>query len=313
MSSALLKQTVDAHYPMVARGEGVWLYDTEGKAYLDGASGAMTANIGHGVPDIAAAIGEQLGKIAFTYRSQFTNAPAEALARRLVDLSPPGLTQAFFVNSGSEAAEHSMRVALHVWRERAQPQKTKILGRLRSYHGMTMGALSMSGHDARRKDYGPLLHAFSVVPPAYCYRCPWGKVPQSCQLECAEAWEAAITAEGAENIAAIIAEPIVGSAGGALMPREGYFRRLREICDKYDVLLILDEVITGMGRTGEWFAAQRNDVVPDILMIGKGLSAGYTPMAAVLLRESLVESMRQGSGQAPFGHTFSGNPLSAAT
>lgn len=313
MTSALMKQTLNASYPTISHGKGIWLYDTTGKAYIDGSGGAMTASIGHGVPEIAAAVARQMGSVSFTYRTQFTNAPAEELANRLAALAPGDLDHVFFVNSGSEAAEHSIRVALHVWRERGQPQKTRILARHRSYHGMTMGALSMSGHDVRRQDYGPLLHTFPAVPPAYCFRCPWGKNRATCDLDCAEAWEAAILAEGPENVAAVIAEPVVGAAGGVLMPKEGYFRRLREICDKYDVLLILDEVITGMGRTGDWFASQWNDVVPDILMIGKGLSAGYTPMAAVLLREPLVASMRAGSGTAPFGHTFSGNPLSAAT
>lgn len=313
MASALLKQSLRATYPTVSHGKGIWLYDTSGKAYIDGTGGAMTASIGHAVPEIAAAVAEQMEKVSFSYRTQFTSAPAEALAERLAALAPGDLNHVFFVNSGSEAAEHSIRVALHVWRERGKPQKTRILSRHRSYHGMTMGALSMSGHDIRRGDFGPLLHGFPVVPPAYCFRCPWGKNRASCKLDCAEAWEQAILAEGPENVAAVIAEPIVGAAGGVLMPKEGYFSRLREICDKYDVLLILDEVITGMGRTGDWFAAQWNDVVPDILMIGKGLSAGYTPMAAVLLREPLVDSMRAGSGTAPFGHTFSGNPLSAAT
>jgi len=313
VASALLKQSLRATYPTVSHGKGIWLYDTSGKAYIDGTGGAMTASIGHAVPEIAAAVARQMESVSFSYRTQFTNAPAEALANRLAALAPGDLNHVFFVNSGSEAAEHSIRVALHVWRERGKPQKTRILARHRSYHGMTMGALSMSGHEVRRKDYGPLLHTFPAVPPAYCFRCPWGKNRASCQMDCAEAWEHAILAEGPENVAAIIAEPIVGAAGGVLMPKEGYFRRLRDICDKYDVLLILDEVITGMGRTGEWFAAQWNDVVPDILMIGKALSAGYTPMAAVLLREPLVASMRAGSGTAPFGHTFSGNPLSAAT
>ena len=312
MSKALLKQMIDANYPMVDYGKGVWLYDTEGRAYLDGSSGAMTANIGHGVPEIAQAVTRQMEKISFSYRTQFTNAPAEELAGRLAALAPGDLDYAFFVNSGSEASEHAIRVVLHVWRERGQPGKQMILGRERSYHGMTMGALSMSGHDLRRKDYGSLLHEFPAVPPSYCYRCPWGKRPESCGMDCAEAWREAIQSTGPENVAAIIVEPIVGAAGGVIMPPEGYLRRLREICDEYNVLMILDEVITGMGRTGSWFAADWAEVVPDVLTFGKGLSAGYSPMAGLLLRAPLVESMRQNSGSAPFGHTFSNNPLSAA-
>lgn len=312
MHSALVKQIVDGHYPQVERGDGVWLWDTEGRDYIDGSSGAMTANIGHGVVEIGEVMREQSNRIAFTFRTQFTNGPAEALAQRLAAIAPGDIDHVFFVNSGSEASEHAMRVALHVWRERGRSDKVKILGRQRSYHGMTMGALSMSGHDARRGDYGTLLHPFPVVPPAYCYRCPWGLEPESCHLECADAWEQAIVAAGPETVAAVIAEPIVGAAGGVLMPPEGYFKRLREICDRHDVLLILDEVITGLGRTGDWFASEQEGVVPDMILTGKGTSAGYTPMAAVLLRAPLVQAMREGSGSAPFGHTFSGNPLSSA-
>lgn len=312
MTSSLIKQSVTGNYPTIASGRGVWLYDDKGREYIDGSSGAMTANIGHGVADIGKVMQSQSDAIAFTFRTQFTNEPAEALADRLTAIAPGDVNYAFFVNSGSEASEHAMRVALHVWRERGQPGKTKVLGRKRSYHGMTMGALSMSGHDARREDYGPLLHPFPVVPPAYCYRCPWGLEPSSCNLECASAWEKAIQDAGPDTVAAVIAEPIVGAAGGVLMPPEGYLRQLREICDCYNVLMIMDEVITGLGRTGDWFVSETEGVVPDIILTGKGTSAGYTPLAAVLLREPLVTSMREGSGQAPFGHTFSGNPLSSA-
>jgi len=170
----------------------------------------------------------------------------------------------------------------------------------------------MSGHATRRKDYGTLLHPFPSVPPAYCYRCPWGQKPESCALECVTAWERAILDADVETVAAVIVEPIVGAAGGVLMPPKGYFARLRAICDKFGVLLIVDEVITGLGRTGSWFACADEGLVPDLVLIGKGTSAGYTPMAAVILREHVVEAMRTGSGTAPIGHTLSANPLSAA-
>lgn len=312
MASSLLKQNLGKVYPTVERGEGIWLWDREGRDYIDGCSGAMTANIGHGVASIAVAMQQQASQIAFTFRTQFTNGPAEELAARLTALAPGDLDHAFFVSSGSEASEHAMRVALHVWRERGQPAKLKILGRERSYHGMTMGALSMSGHEARRPDYGSLLHPFAVVPAAYAYRSDWAQLPEDEQWRAADDWEKAILAEGPDTVAAVIAEPIVGAAGGALVAPRGYFKRLREICDKHDVLLIMDEVITGMGRTGTWFASEAEGIVPDMIITAKGLSAGYAPMGAVLMREPLVESMRNGSGSAPFGHTFSGNPLSSA-
>ncbi|QOT16803.1 aspartate aminotransferase family protein [Paenarthrobacter sp. YJN-5] len=312
--SALLKQTLDKTYPVVTHGQGVYLYDSAGRQYLDGCSGAMTANIGHGVEEVAEAMKHQAGRVAFTYRTQFTNLPAEDLARRLTAMAPGDLDWAFFVNSGSEASEFAIRSAVSYWRERGAPGKVKVLGRNISYHGMTMGALSMSGHAARRPDYGPLLHAFPFAPPAYAYRFAQpGENEEDYALRAARAFEEAIRNEDPGTVAAVIVEPIVGAAGGVLTPPAGYFSQLREICDRLNVLLIIDEVITGIGRTGDWFASSYENVVPDILLMGKGLSAGYSPVAGVLLRSHIVEALREGSGVAPFGHTFSGNPLGAAT
>ena len=312
MTSALLKQQVEKSYPTVVRGKGVWLWDSDGRDYIDGSSGAMTANIGHGVSEIADAMQQQAKSIAFTFRTQFTNKPAEDLASRLAALAPGDLDYVFFVSSGSEASEYAMRVALHVWKEKGQPGKVRFLSRERSYHGMTMGALSMSGHDARRPDYGPLLHDFPSVAAAYSYRSAWSQEPEDQQYKSADDWEKAILHAGPDHVAAVIVEPIVGAAGGALVAPPGYFRRLREICDRHDVLLIMDEVITGMGRTGVWFASEQEGIVPDMIITAKGLSAGYAPMGAVLMRTHLIDAMRKGSGYAPFGHTFSGNPLSSA-
>ncbi|GAA4773589.1 aspartate aminotransferase family protein [Citricoccus nitrophenolicus] len=312
--SALLKPNLHQTYPTVAYGKGVMLYDTEGREYLDGSSGAMTANLGHGLVDVSDAIARQATTVAFSYRTQFTNGPAEELARRLTELAPGDLDWAFFVSSGSEASEYAIRVAVNHWRELGQPDKVKVLGRHTSYHGMTMGALSMSGHAARRPDYGSLLHPFPVAPPAHRYRYGLpGESEEAYSARAAADFEKALVAEDPGTVAAIIAEPIVGAAGGALVPPQGYFSRLREICDRHGVLLIMDEVITGMGRAGTWFASSHEHVVPDIVLLGKGLSAGYAPMAAILLREHLVTAMWHGNGTAPFGHTFSGNPLGAAT
>ncbi|RJQ87870.1 aminotransferase class III-fold pyridoxal phosphate-dependent enzyme [Amycolatopsis panacis] len=312
--SALLKQRVDGHYPTVTHGKGVFLFDSAGKRYLDGSSGAMTASLGHGVEEIADAISDQLSRVAFTYRTQFTNQPAEDLARRLTDLAPGDLTTAFFVNSGSEGTEFAMRAAVAHWREQGRTEKVKILGRHISYHGMTLGALSMSGHAARRPDYGSLLHPFPVGPPAYAFRYARpGESEEDYAARSVAEFEAAVVAADPATVAAVIVEPIVGAAGGALVPPAGYLRRLRAMCDRLDVLLIMDEVITGIGRTGEWFASGEEKVIPDLLVTGKGLSAGYAPIGAVLLRDRLVQTIRHGSGIAPFGHTFSGNPLGAAT
>jgi adenosylmethionine-8-amino-7-oxononanoate aminotransferase len=312
MTSSLLKLEIDREYPLVTHGKGIFLYDAEGRDYIDGSSGAMTANIGHGVTDIGKVMQRQSDKVAFTFRHQFTNEPAERLATRIADLAPGDLNSVVFVNGGSEASEYAIRIALQYWREQGQSTKVRILSRHTSYHGMTMGALSMSGQPVRRADYGPLLYAFPTVPPAYCYRCPWGKRPESCARECASAWDEAIANAGEHTVAAVIVEAIVGSAGGVLLPPAGYLSALREICDRRRVLLIVDEVITGLGRTGAWFACAEEGVVPDLVLIGKGTSAGYTPMAGVIVREPVVQALRAGSGMSPIGHTFSANPLGAA-
>lgn len=312
MSSSLLKFDFSNNYPVITHGKGIFLYDTEGREYIDGSSGAMTANIGHGVKEIGIAMHEQSDKVAFTFRHQFTNEPAERLASRIAALAPGGLSSVAFVNGGSEASEYAIRVALQYWRDKGLSSKVKILSRHTSYHGMTMGALSMSGQPIRRSDYGPLLHSFPSVQAPNCYRCPWGKRPESCALECASAWNDAITDAGVDTVAAVIVEPIVGSAGGVLMSPPHYLSTLREICDKRGVLMIVDEVITGLGRTGAWFACADEGVVPDLILIGKGTSAGYSPMAGVIVREQVAQALQAGSGMSPIGHTFSANPLSAA-
>lgn len=314
MRSALLKQVIDRAYPTVAYGTGVYLYDTEGNEYLDGSSGAMTASIGHGVTGIADAMKRQAERVAFSYRTQFTNEPAETLAARLTAVAPGGLNQAVFVNSGSEASEFAIRSVVGYWRELGLPEKTKILSRHSSYHGMTMGALSLSGHAARRPDYGSLLHAFPVAPPAYAYRLANpGETEGEYADRAAAEFELAILDEDPDTVAAIIVEPIVGAAGGVLVPPRGYLAQLREICDQHGILFIVDEVITGIGRTGDWFACEFEGIAPDLLLVGKGLSAGYSPVAAVLLHDRVVEVFGTHSGMSPFGHTFSGNPLGAAT
>ncbi|WP_169253639.1 aminotransferase class III-fold pyridoxal phosphate-dependent enzyme [Brevibacterium sp. 'Marine'] len=311
--SALLKPVVDGRYRRATRGRGVRLFDDEGNSYLDGSSGAMTANIGHGRPEIAAALQAQAKQLAFSYRSQFTNVPAEELAHRITALAPGDLNYAFFVNSGSEASEYAIRTAVSYWQRQQRHDKTTIVSRHVSYHGMSMGALSMSGHNARRPDYGDLLHRFPNAPAAHAYRfAKPGETEAEYADRAAYEFESAIEEFGAASVAGIIVEPIVGAAGGVLVPPRGYLRRLREICDRHEVLFIVDEVITGMGRTGEWFACHDEGIVPDILLLGKGLSAGYTPVAGALLREHIVDVFRSGTGTAPFGHTFSGNPLGAA-
>ncbi|ALM85668.1 aspartate aminotransferase family protein [Bordetella sp. N] len=307
----LLKQPLSAKLPVVDHAKGVYIHGRDGRDYLDGSGGAMTVSIGHGVREVLDAMHAQAEKVCFTYRSHFTSDAAEALAQTLVDLAPAGMSHAFFVNSGSEATELALRTAQQYWRDRGQPNKTHVLGRAISYHGMTMGALSMSGHDARRADYGNLLHTFAVAPPPYPYRFPLSGT--DAEQHGAMVWDRILREYGADKVAAIIVEPVVGAAGGGLTPPVGYLRALRQICDRHDVLLISDEVITGMGRTGTWFACDHDGIAPDMIATGKGMTSGYTPMGAVLFHERIVQGMGDNGKTVPFGHTFSANPLSAAT
>lgn len=289
------------------------MFDETGRQYIDACSGAIAANLGHGLEEIARAGYDQAVKIAFAYRSQFRNGPAEKLAQRLVSIAPENLSRVYFVNSGSEATEFALRIALQYWQTQKANRKRHFLSRKISYHGMTLGALGVSGHFQRRRGYDDLLWASPQVAASYCYRCPFGKNPKGCELECAQDLERAILEVGPENVAAFIAEPIVGAAGAAIVPQQEYFRTVREICNRYDVLLIIDEVLTGLGRTGQWLAIQDFGVSPDLLLLGKGLGAGYTPMGAVLMSEEIASTLDETSGAAIFGHTYGGNPQSAAT
>ncbi|MCY9697509.1 aspartate aminotransferase family protein [Paenibacillus alginolyticus] len=308
----LIKPVLDHHYPTIQYGKGVFLYDDQGKAYIDASSGAVTAGIGHGVQEIIDAMLEQAGKVSFVYRSQFTSEPAEKLAKKLSDLAPGQDYWAFFVNSGSEATETAMKIAIQHWQEKGRQGKNKVISRRMSYHGITMGALSMSGHVLRRRRFIPLLEDFPVVVPPYCYRCPLNKTFPDCKLACADDMETAIKRIGAEHIAAFIAEPIIGAAGGAIVPPEGYYKRIKEICDRNEILFIADEVMTGIARTGAMFGMQHYGVEPDLIALGKGMSAGYTPMAAALVKDHVMEPILKGSKSIMSGHTYSANPQSAA-
>ena len=255
---------------------------------------------------------KQLDKVAFVYRSQFTNEPAEQLANKIDEMTSQGLKYSFFVNSGSEATETALKIAVQYWQEMGEPRKTRIISRWMSYHGITLGALSMSGHSARRDRFVSLLESFPSISPPYCYRCPFNKSYPSCNLMCAEELQSMIRKIGKENIAAFICEPVIGAAGGAIPSPEGYLQRIKQICEQNDILFISDEVMTGIGRTGAMLACEHGDIEPDIVALGKGMSGGYTPIAATLVSEKVMEPIRKGSGSIMSGHTFSANPLSCA-
>lgn len=308
----LIKPLLDESLPMIDYGKGIYLYDKDGKKYLDGASGAVTANIGHGVTEIIEAMQEQAKKVSFVYRSQFTSESAEKLAEKIADLTPADLNWCFFVNSGSEAVETAMKMAIQYWQEKGIQTKTKVLSRWVSYHGITLGALSLSGHTGRRARFVPLLEDFPVINPPYCYRCPYNLEAPSCGFLCAQELELAIKRIGANHIAAFIAEPVIGAAGGAIAPPEGYFKKIKKICEDHDILFIADEVMTGFGRTGSMLAMEQYGVIPDIVALGKGMGAGYAPIAAALASEKVIEPILAGTKVVMSGHTLSANPQSCA-
>ncbi|USK31887.1 aspartate aminotransferase family protein [Bacillus sp. F19] len=308
----LIKPMLDESYKKVSHGQGVYLYDTSGKKYLDGSSGAVTCSIGHGVSEIVEAMVEQAREVSFVYRSQFSSYAAEGLSKKLAEMTPGDLNWTFLVNSGSEAIETAMKTAIQYFQEKNMPKKTKIISRWMSYHGITIGALSLSGYPERRFRFQPLLEANPVVSPAYCYRCPYGLKPSSCKAKCTEELETAIRRVGADHVAAFVAEPVVGAAGAAITPPEGYYEKIRDICDRNDILFIADEVMTGIGRTGKTLAMEHWGALPDIVALGKGLSAGYAPVAATLISDRVMRPIQQGSKLIMSGHTYSANPQSAA-
>lgn len=233
----LIKPHLHRTYPTVQSAKGIYVYDTTGKKYVDGCSGAVTANLGHGVQEVIEAMNKQAAQVAFVYRSQFTSEAAEKLAEALSKQIGRGTTYwTFLVNSGSEATETAMKIAIQYWQEQGRKGKNKILSRWLSYHGITLGALSMSGHPARRARFVPLLEDFPIVSPPYCFRCPYHLTFPSCQWRCADELEEAIVRIGAEHIAAFIAEPIIGAAGAAMTPPDGYYERIRDICRRHDFI-----------------------------------------------------------------------------
>jgi adenosylmethionine-8-amino-7-oxononanoate aminotransferase len=308
----VLRSRAQDNLPTVAYGEGVWLVDTSGRRYLDGSSGAVAANLGHGQETIAQVLYEQARTIAFAHRTQFTNPHTEHLAELLARWTGGALTHAVFVNSGSEAIEGAIQLAYRFWTEHGQATKTEVVSRQMSYHGATLGARSAGGNPARRAPFQPLLRPWPHVHPPYCYRCPLGRTPDYCASACADDLEETIVRLGPEHVAAFIAEPITGSSAGALTPPSGYYERVREICDRYQVLWIADEVMTGCGRTGTAFGYQHWRTAPDILAFGKGISGGYMPLAGVLCTPHVAEAIKPSLAGLQFGHTYSNTPLPAA-
>ncbi len=299
--------------PVAVGGEGCYLIDSTGKRYLDGSGGAAVSCLGHGDRAVTEAIKAQLDKLAFAHTGFLTSEPAEALADLLIAHAPGRLDRVYLVSGGSEATEAAIKLARQYWVEKGEPQRGRLIARKQSYHGNTIGALSAGGNEWRRAQFGPLLLDVSHIEPCYEYRYrAEGESPEAYGRRAADALEAEILRLGPETVMAFMAEPVVGATAGALPPAPGYFRRIREICDKYGVLLILDEVMCGMGRTGTLFACEQDDVAPDILCIAKGLGAGYQPIGAMLCTSDIYDAIAGGSGFFQHGHTYIGHPVAAA-
>jgi len=301
------------NYRLAARAEGVYIWDDEGRRYLDGSAGSSSVvNIGHGVAEVAEAMAEQARTLAFAPMHMFTHRPIIELTDLLAEISPGTLNKAWLVSGGSEATENAVKLARQYHLERGNGQKHLVISRWEAYHGATLGSLAFGGHTFRRRKYVPLAQNHPHIPPAYRYRCEYCSGLADCTLQCATALEREIRRQGAENVAAFIAEPVVAAALGAVPAPAGYFEAIREICDRYDVLFIADEVITGFGRTGRMWGIDHYGVEPDLIAMAKGMSGGYAPLGGVLAKEAVVYELERGRSNFVAGHTYVGHPVTAA-
>jgi adenosylmethionine-8-amino-7-oxononanoate aminotransferase len=304
-SSNVFYRKLKREHPLIVRGEGCYLYDENGKRYLDGCGGAFVANIGHGVAEIGDAMAAQARQVAYLNGTAFTSRPVEELSTVLARLVPGNLDLAYFLSSGSEAVEAALKLARQYWVEKGKPGKHKIIALKPSYHGNTLLALSASGRDHYKTVYKEWLVDVLTIPAPYPYRCGCTGGEPDCLGCSGEALEDIILQAGAENIAAFIAEPVGGSSTGGSVPPLEYFREVREICNRHEILFIADEVLVGSGRTGTFTAIEQYGVVPDILTLGKGISGGYVPLSAVMTSKQLVEVIAKGSGDFLHAQTFS--------
>lgn len=299
--------------PIAVGGKGVYLYDADGKQYFDGSGGAAVSCLGHGDVDVIAAIQKQAETLAYAHTSFFTSEIAETLAGKIAAAASETLERVYFVSGGSEAVESALKLARQYFIEIGEPDRHRIIARRQSYHGNTLGALAAGGNAWRKRPFAPLMIETSHIAPCYEYR---GLEPSESQFDygqrVANELEAEILRLGPETVAAFIAEPVVGATMGAVPPVPGYFKRIREICDQYGVLLILDEVMCGMGRTGSLFAYEQEDIVPDIVTIAKGLGAGYQPIGAMICSAEIYRAIEDGTGFFQHGHTYLGHPIACA-
>jgi adenosylmethionine-8-amino-7-oxononanoate aminotransferase len=300
-------------YPVAVRGEGAYLVDRDGKRYLDASGGAAVSCLGHSDAAVVRAIQEQLARLPFAHTSFFTNEPMEALADALIARAPAPLDKVYFVSGGSEAIEAALKLARQYFVEKGEPQRRHLIGRRQSYHGNTLGALAVGGNAWRRKQFEPLLVEATHVSPCYAYR---GKQQGETDASYGERLAAELDAEigrlGGDKVIAFVAETVAGATLGAVPPVAGYFKRVREVCDRYGILLILDEVMCGMGRCGALYAFEQEGIVPDLVTVAKGLGAGYQPIGATLVAKHVYETIVSGSGFFQHGHTYLGHAAACA-
>jgi adenosylmethionine-8-amino-7-oxononanoate aminotransferase len=302
-------------YPVAVRGEGCWIISSDGRRFLDAAGQAAVVNIGHGVAEIGRAMAEQSSQIAFAHTSQFHSASAEKLAGRLLQLAPPNFQnggRVYFTSGGSEATETAIKLARQYHLECGQPQRYGVISRRQSYHGSTLGAMSVSGNIARRASYQPLLAEWGHVSECFAYHHAGSLKDEDYGLACANDLDKFLRGSNGNSSAAFIFEPVVGATLGAAVPSAGYIERIAEICRENKILLIADEIMSGMGRTARPFAIQHWDVEPDMILVGKGIASGYAPLGAVLVSGRVVETFERGSGIFQHGFTYQAHPVCTA-
>jgi adenosylmethionine-8-amino-7-oxononanoate aminotransferase len=315
MSEAAFPRSFLKSYPLAVRGDGCFIFTAEGRRYLDASGGAAVVTIGHGVEEIARAMSEQASQLAYVHSSQFRTAIVEKLARRILALAPRGMRdggRVYFTSGGSEATETALKLARQYWIERGEKKRSRVISRWQSYHGSTLGALSVSGNLRRREPFAPMLAEWGHIPPCFCYRCPLGLRYPECNVDCADELDRKLARDGSDDVAAFIFEPVVGATLGAVAPPEGYIQRIAEICRRHGILLIADEVMTGMGRTGKPFAVEHGQITPDMILVGKGIASGYAPLGGVVVAAHVAEAISRGSGSFLHGFTYNAHPVAAA-
>jgi adenosylmethionine-8-amino-7-oxononanoate aminotransferase len=314
-SSPLFSRNLRKEYPVAVRGEGSWIVAADGQRYLDASGQAAVVSIGHGVREIGRAMEEQSGRIAFAHTTQFHTEPAEKLAARLLAIAPKNFQnggRVYFTSGGSEATETAIKLARQYFLETRQPARYRVVSRRQSYHGSTLGAMTVSGNVARRAPYAPMIAEWGHVAPCFCYHCPFGLTFPECNLACADDLEAFLQADDTATVSAFLFEPVVGATLGAAAAVPGYTARIAEICRKRGILLIADEVMSGMGRTGKPFASQHWDLEPDMILTGKGIASGYAPLGAVLVAPHVAEAFEKGSAAFTHGFTYQAHPVATA-